>query len=134
MTGSLVHFRLKPFTALLKSEQHQIFLCYILMFLRGGGVCTQAMFYNTHSSQELRTQPHRTNSIATLTTSGLTKFSLFPSSRPPHRSLALCARLYSPLTRRQNFHGRKFTKRDLTSYRLASHVFLSFRTSTRLGG
>ena len=104
------------------------------MFLRGGGVCTQAMFYKTHSSQELRTQPHRTNSIATLTTSGLTKFSLFPSSRAPRRFLAPRARLYSPLTGRQNFHGRKFTKRDLTSYRLASHVFLSFRASTRLGG
>ena len=102
------------------------------MFLRGGGVCTQAMFYKTHSSQELRTQPHRTNSIATLTTSGLTKFSLFPSSRAPRRFLALRARLYSPLTGRQNFHGRKFTKRDLTSYKLSERILTGSLVHFRL--
>ena len=80
------------------------------------------MFYKTHSSRELGC--NHTRQIQSLVQQLLLNmFSLFLSSRAPRRSLALRARLYSPLTGRQDFHGRKFTKRNLSSYCLASHVF-----------
>ena len=135
LTGSLVHNSAKTFHGL-KSDQHQISLCYILMcyiFSEGRVRLYTGYVYKTHSSRELRMQSHKTNSIASLTTSPQYVFflPLIPCSTEVSR--ASPSTVFS-INRATRFSWKKVHKEKSLFLLFSFPCFLSFSSSTHLGG